>query len=566
MAKTRTHVRFGLAFRILILSVCCTLITASVLIFFANRKLKNLYNDSISNNMLNLAISYGHIIDDSLEENGNRQLEADKYKQILGKVSIEGYKTGYAYLVDREGTMLYHPDNAKIGKPVENTVVQGLVVDIGNNFFPAPEVINYLYKGTGKIAAYHISDIDRSILVITLDEDDMYSKVSGVLVSYIIIALIACAVINIIVYIVARIFIAAPYRKLCDTAVSLGSLEINNSLSTQGLERRKDECGAAAKALADVRKKLSDIIFELKGVAQNVQNDAEKIQNLSTEVTTHSRTNSGITSDLASNLEVTSESAELIDTNINQIQNRTAEIENRSSSGSELAEDIIRRAGTLNEQAESSIAETKRIYDEIREQTSIALDNSRAVDKIQELTASIRAISTQTSMLSLNAAIEAARAGEQGRGFAVVAGEIGELAAQSTDTVNNINTIITEISGSVKNMAESLSHMVSFIDSNVLPSFTALSAIGSNYSSDAASFMDSMSSINELAHELHASIQEIVGSIESINHNIFTANANITDISGTNDSIVKATTLSDRLLDDNMKGFNKLNEIIHKFK
>ena len=97
MAKTRTHVRFGLAFRILILSVCCTLITASVLIFFANRKLKNLYNDSISNNMLNLAISYGHIIDDSLEENGNRQLEADKYKQILGKVSIEGYKTGYIY-------------------------------------------------------------------------------------------------------------------------------------------------------------------------------------------------------------------------------------------------------------------------------------------------------------------------------------------------------------------------------------------------------------------------------------------------------------------------------------
>jgi methyl-accepting chemotaxis protein len=537
-----------------------------VLIFFANRKLKNLYNDSISNNMLNLAISYGHIIDDSLKENGNRQLEADKYKQILGKVSIEGYKTGYAYLVDKEGTMLYHPDDAKIGKPVENTVVQGLVIDIGNNFFPAPEVINYLYKGTGKIAAYHISDIDRSILVITLDEDDMYSKVSGVLVSYIIIALIACAVINIIVYIVAHIFIAAPYRKLCDTAVSLGSLEINNSLSTQGLERRKDECGATAKALADVRKKLSDIIFELKEVAQNVQSDAEKIQNLSTEITTHSRTNSGITSDLASNLEVTSESAELIDTNINQIQNRTAEIENRSSSGSELAEDIIRRAGTLNEQAESSIAETKRIYDEIREQTSIALDNSRAVDKIQELTASIRAISTQTSMLSLNAAIEAARAGEQGRGFAVVAGEIGELAAQSTDTVNNINTIITEISGSVKNMAESLSHMVSFIDSNVLPSFTALSSIGSNYSSDAASFMDSMSSINELAHELHASIQEIVGSIEGINHNIFTANANITDISGTNDSIVKATTLSDRLLDDNMKGFNKLNEIIHKFK
>ena len=169
-------------------------------------------------------------------------------------------------------------------------------------------------------------------------------------------------------------------------------------------------------------------------------------------------------------------------------------------------------------------------------------------------------------MLSLNAAIEAARAGEQGRGFAVVAGEIGQLAAQSTDTVNNINAIITEISASVKNMAEGLGHMISFIDDNVLPSFSALSEIGTNYSSDAQSFMASMSSINILAQELHASIQEIVGSIEGINSNITLANSKITDISGTNDSIVKATTLSDHLLEDNMKGFTQLNNIIHKFK
>ncbi|MBR4782239.1 MAG: methyl-accepting chemotaxis protein [Lachnospiraceae bacterium] len=566
MAKKRTHIRFGLSLRILILSVCCTLITSAALIFFANIKLKSLHNDSVSNNMLNLAISYGHILDDSLKDNNNQPLEASKYKQILSKVSIEGYKTGYAYLVDKDGTMIYHPDEAKIGNPVENTVVQGLVIDMGNNFYPAPDVINYLYKGTGKIAAYHISDIDHSILVITLDEDDMNSKVSGMLTSYIIIALIACAIINIIVFIVAHFIYAAPYRKLCDTAVSLGSLEINNSLSTQGLEKRNDECGATAKALSDVRKKLSDIIFELKDVSQTVQNDAEKIQNLSNEITTHSRSNSGSTSDLASNLEVTSESAGLIDTNINEIQKRTAEIESRSDSGSSLAEDIIKRASSLNEQAESSISETKHIYDEIRKQTSIALDNSRAVDRIQELTASIRAISTQTSMLSLNAAIEAARAGEQGRGFAVVAGEIGQLAAQSTDTVNNINAIITEISASVKNMAEGLGHMISFIDDNVLPSFSALSEIGTNYSSDAQSFMASMSSINILAQELHASIQEIVGSIEGINSNITLANSKITDISGTNDSIVKATTLSDHLLEDNMKGFTQLNNIIHKFK
>ncbi|MBR4777391.1 MAG: methyl-accepting chemotaxis protein [Lachnospiraceae bacterium] len=566
MAKSKANIRFGLALRILILSVCCTLVTSAVLLIYADHTVKNLYNDSVSNNMLNLAISYGHIIDTSLAENNNKQLDSQTYRSLLEKVSIEDYETGYAYLVDKDGAMLYHPDAAKIGNPVENTVVQGLVIDIGNNFFPAPEVINYLYKGTEKIAAYHVSDIDHSILVITLDKDDVNDKIFGVLVIFMIFALVACVIINIIVYILARILLAKPYRELYNASVSLGSLDLNETRTSSSLEKRFDECGATAKALADVRKKLADITFELKDVSQAVISDAEKIQHLSTDITTNSRSNSGFTSDLADNLEVTSESAGLIDTNINEIQKRTIEIENRSDSGSTLAESIIKRAGTLNEQAENFIAETKRIYEEIREKTDLALNNSRAVDRIQELTASIRSISTQTSMLSLNAAIEAARAGDQGRGFAVVAGEIGDLAAQSTDTVNNINTIITEISGSVKNMAESLSHMITFIESNVLPSLSALSEIGTNYSSDAQSFMDSMSSINVLAQELNTSIQEIVVSIDGINTNINTANSKINDISGTNDSIVKATTLSGRLLEDNMRGFTKLNEIIRKFK
>jgi len=565
MAKEKTKIRFGLAIRILILSVCCTIITSTVLLIYADSMVKSLYHDSVSNNMLNLAISYGQIIDTSLAENNRKQLDSQKYRQLLEQVSIEGYETGYAYLVDKDGTMLYHPDPAKIGNPVENTVVQGLVIDIGNNFYPAPEVINYLYKGTEKIAAYHVSDIDHSILVITLDVDDVNDKIFGVLITFIIYALIACAVINLIVYIVARILYAKPYRELYKASVSLGSLDLNETHSSS-LENRLDECGATAKALSDIRKKLADITFELKDVSQAVMSDAEKIQNLSTDITTNSRYNSGFTSDLADNLEITSESAGLIDTNIDEIHKRTIEIENQSGSGSALAENIIQRAGALNEQAESSIAETKRIYEEIREKTDLALSNSRAVDRIQELTASIRSISTQTSMLSLNAAIEAARAGDQGRGFAVVAGEIGDLAAQSTETVNNINVIITEISCTVKNMAESLSHMISFIENNVLPSLSSLSDIGISYASDAHSFMDSMSSINVLAQELNTSIQEIVVSIDGINTNISTANSKINDISGTNDSIVKATTLSDRLLEDNMRGFAKLNEIIRKFK
>ena len=201
---------------------------------------------------------------------------------------------------------------------------------------------------------------------------------------------------------------------------------------------------------------------------------------------------------------------------------------------------------------------------------SISLKNdfaeAKAVDKIQALTNSIRAISTQTSMLSLNAAIEAARAGDQGRGFAVVASEIGDLANQSTEAVNSINTIVTEVSKSVKNMTDSINRMISFIDGNVIPSFSELSDVGIQYAADAKSFGESMDIISSLAKELSVSIDEIVYSIDGINNNIGNANDRISAIAGKNADIVKATNLSDDLLLENTKDSEKLNTIVHKFK
>jgi methyl-accepting chemotaxis protein len=57
----------------------------------------------------------------------------------------------------------------------------------------------------------------------------------------------------------------------------------------------------------------------------------------------------------------------------------------------------------------------------------------------------IGAIAQQTNLLALNASIEAARAGESGKGFAVVATEIGKLAKTSSESVQNISSLISGI-------------------------------------------------------------------------------------------------------------------------
>lgn len=76
----------------------------------------------------------------------------------------------------------------------------------------------------------------------------------------------------------------------------------------------------------------------------------------------------------------------------------------------------------------------------------------QTVHQTDEIVGFIKKISNQTNLLGLNAAIEAARVGEAGKGFGVVAEEVRKLAAESSDSVQNINMALRKTQESISVM------------------------------------------------------------------------------------------------------------------
>lgn len=69
-------------------------------------------------------------------------------------------------------------------------------------------------------------------------------------------------------------------------------------------------------------------------------------------------------------------------------------------------------------------------------------DISKASEQIRTIVEALDEITSETSLLSLNASIEAARAGEAGRGFAVVAENVGKLAEASSKSTETITKLV----------------------------------------------------------------------------------------------------------------------------
>ena len=450
----------------LVVLVAVAIMAAGILMVLTySPNVKREISSLAKNYLYDLSVSYGAVIGDEVKVKGKDQaLTADNLTEKLKGVGLEGMESSYVYVASPDGTMLYHPTADKIGKSVENTVVKGVTQDLQEGRDIENKVVSYKFDGITKYAAYYVNDTKDYILVVSVDEDELFNPVNKINhkgIKGLIFVIIVCFIITII-FITREI--TKPLLKFVERISRTAQMDFTDDGSSIKLDKRSDEIGLMSKSLTDLRKHLVGVVQGIRDNGDTLIESAEALHTGAEETNSTMGQVEKAVNDIALGAGSQAEETQVATENVLLIGDM---VEDTSRTVGEMMESA-RSMREANDNAQRIIGELRTIskntrehIDTIAKQTEVT--NESAL-KIGDATKLISEIASETNLLSLNASIEAARAGEAGRGFAVVASQIQKLAEQSTESAARIEEIINVLLEDSQNAVSTMNQVKEIMD------------------------------------------------------------------------------------------------------
>lgn len=256
--------------------------------------------------------------------------------------------------------------------------------------------------------------------------------------------------------------ITKPIKSLIAAANLMANGDLRNPIEIDS----NDEIGELASKFEEMRKSLQSTVVGSIEVAQTVSSTSEQliasIEFIKTIILEMTHASDNIA-------ESTEEQADNISHSVDILKNISNSIDNISVSSEDATKLSIKSLNLAEEGgnvADNAIEQMNEIESNIHQSTAVVKSLKASTDNIVLFVETIKSITSQLDMLSLNAAIEAARAGEHGKGFAVVAGEVKKLAEQSNESAEQISVIVSEINNKVVLSLETMENFVHVVRSD----------------------------------------------------------------------------------------------------
>ena len=222
-----------------------------------------------SNYLLDLTLSYGSELDETLTRVDNKMLDhVNTMQKIVEKAQLEGIDSSYGYIVGTDGTMLYHPTAEKIGQPIENEAVKKVVAEVEAGKTPEPEVVSYTFNGTKKYAACYVSE-NGFIFVMTADDADLLKAANNLQARGIGTAVVVLLLGVFVAWICAR-RMTRPLIRMTSAVDRIAGFDLTEDPELIALDKNKGETGAIAHAVLHMKQALRSMVQQIREQSANI--------------------------------------------------------------------------------------------------------------------------------------------------------------------------------------------------------------------------------------------------------------------------------------------------------
>lgn len=332
------------------------------------------------------------------------------------------------------------------------------------------------------------------------------------------------------------------------------------------LLKKEDEVGNLANSLEKMQSSLRNMIKTIVEEFTNVGHMLNEINNNMFSLNESIEEISATTEQLSASTEETAASTEEMNATSLELEKAIEVVATKAQEGSLTINKVSKLSEDMKLSSISSKEKALEIYSRTKANLENAIEQSKAVNQINELSNTILSITEQTNLLALNAAIEAARAGDAGRGFAVVADEIRKLSENSRSSVTKIQDMISEVIAVVNALSTSSEEIIDFIDKKVLNDYESVVQNSEQYNELSNTINDIVTEFSAISQELLSSVQNLVQAINQIAASSNEEAAGVANIAERASSIVNMTEKVVDLTNKSNKESHSLIELVKQFK
>lgn len=457
----------------------------------------------------------------------------DTLTQLVGNVGSDENVQGF--LLDAEGNVISHENEAFLPREEGNTVLtDALGVDVEN----ISEIRDYdgkmKYISTAKVNA---TDWTFGIM-----------EFKSVVTRQVVKNIVTIIMVGLVTLIIALVLISNSVKRSLKPIDSMKSFIKDKIIGRDNCKKQKDEVSEISYLIEEMKEGFVTVIRQTKDESDAIH---VKMKDANSKV-----------SSISSNITEISAAMEETGANVDTQTDSIRRIEQTCKEAAEVIDSLARDAGEMAVKAKEVMERVDVIVPELmsgknnavmvakdsRKRLQEAIEGTKVIEKIAEVSTAIQGIASQTNLLALNASIEAARAGEAGKGFAVVAEEIKKLSEDTAEEIRKVNELTLKVLDSVRVLSDESDRVLVFIDGTVMQDYDKLQALAENYREDAGYYAGASSKIGTGAEDISTSIRnintvfsEISEAQEELSRTVGSVNENLQQITYSSENVSQET-------------------------